>query len=416
MILLSSALGSFIQLLGVLIIFLFVLAITYFTTKWIGNYQKTNFANKNLQIVESIRVGNNKFIAIVKAGEVYLVVAVGKDDVTLLTQLTEEQLSEVPDLSAAQNRFPMDGKAAQENFREVLNRVKEHFPKKYVLIMTRVKKTYCMVSLIVAMVVLVLTLSWSAGGTTVYAASMDPDSITTFDGDNSEGGVTRAAEDSTNGLTISYNNDGGSLSAPVKMLLVLTILSLAPSILIMLTSYTRIIIVLHFLRTAIGTQTAPPNQVLIALALFLTFFIMWPTFQQINTEAIQPLDKGEITTEEAFTVAQGPIREFMYGQTQEKDLKLFVDISDETYDSYDDVPMTTLIPAFILSELRAAFIIGFVIYIPFIVIDMVVASVLMSMGMMMLPPTTISLPFKILLFILADGWDLVIGSLVKTFY
>ena len=416
MILLSSALGSFIQLLGVLIIFLFVLAITYFTTKWIGNYQKTNFANKNLQIVESIRVGNNKFIAIVKAGEVYLVVAVGKDDVTLLTQLTEEQLSEVPDLSAAQNRFPMDGKAAQENFREVLNRGKEHFPKKEVLIITRVKKTYCMVSLIVAMVVLVLTLSWSAGGTTVYAASMDPDSITTFDGDNSEGGVTRAAEDSTNGLTISYNNDGGSLSAPVKMLLVLTILSLAPSILIMLTSYTRIIIVLHFLRTAIGTQTAPPNQVLIALALFLTFFIMWPTFQQINTEAIQPLDKGEITTEEAFTVAQGPIREFMYGQTQEKDLKLFVDISDETYDSYDDVPMTTLIPAFILSELRAAFIIGFVIYIPFIVIDMVVASVLMSMGMMMLPPTTISLPFKILLFILADGWDLVIGSLVKTFY
>ena len=257
--------------------------------------------------------------------------------------------------------------------------------------MTRVKKTYCMVSLIVAMVVLVLTLSWSAGGTTVYAASMDPDSITTFDGDNSEGGVTRAAEDSTNGLTISYNNDGGSLSAPVKMLLVLTILSLAPSILIMLTSYTRIIIVLHFLRTAIGTQTAPPNQVLIALALFLTFFIMWPTFQQINTEAIQPLDKGEITTEEAFTIAQGPIRD-------------------------DDVPMTTLIPAFILSELRTAFIIGFVIYIPFIVIDMVVASVLMSMGMMMLPPTTISLPFKILLFILADGWDLVIGSLVKTFY
>lgn len=129
MILLSSALGSFIQLLGVLIIFLFVLAITYFTTKWIGNYQKTNFANKNLQIVESIRVGI-KFIAIVKAGEVYLVVAVGKDDVTLLTQLTEEQLSEVPDFSAAQNRFPMDGKAAQENFSEVLNRVKEHFPKK----------------------------------------------------------------------------------------------------------------------------------------------------------------------------------------------------------------------------------------------------------------------------------------------
>jgi flagellar biosynthetic protein FliP len=280
--------------------------------------------------------------------------------------------------------------------------------------MTKAKKTYCMVSFIVAAVVLVLTLSLSIGGST--AASMDPDSITDFTNTDSTESAARAVEDNTNGLTISYNNDGGSLSAPVKMLLVLTILSLAPSILIMLTSYTRIIIVLHFLRTAIGTQTAPPNQVLIALALFLTFFIMWPTFQQINTEAIQPLDQGEITTEEAFTIAQGPLREFMYGQTQEKDLKLFVDISNETYDSYDDVPMTTLVPAFILSELRAAFIIGFVIYIPFIVIDMVVASVLMSMGMMMLPPTTISLPFKILLFILADGWDLVIGSLVKTFY
>ena len=217
-------------------------------------------------------------------------------------------------------------------------------------------------------------------------------------------------------FNITSNAGSSSLSASMKMILVLTLLSLAPFLLVMVTSFTRIIVVLHFVRSALGTQTSPPNQVLIALALFLTFFIMWPTFQQINTEAIQPLDKGEITTEEAFTIAQGPIREFMYGETLDKDLKLFVDISDETYDSYDDVPMTTLIPAFILSELRAAFIIGFVIYIPFIVIDMVVASVLMSMGMMMLPPTTISLPFKILLFILADGWDLVIGSLVKTFY
>lgn len=282
--------------------------------------------------------------------------------------------------------------------------------------MTKAKKIYCMVSFFAAVVVLVLTLSVSVGGSTVYAASMDPDSITGFTESGSEDGVTKATEDHTNGLTISYNNDGGSLSAPVKMLLVLTILSLAPSILIMMTSYTRIIVVLHFIRTAIGTQTTPPNQVLIALALFLTFFIMWPTFQQINEEAIKPLDKGDITTEEAFTIAQGPIREFMYGQIQTKDLELFVNISNETYDSYDEIPMTTLVPAFILSELRTAFIIGFLIYIPFIVIDMVVASVLMSMGMMMLPPTTISLPFKILLFILADGWDLVIGSLVKTFY
>jgi flagellar biosynthetic protein FliP len=200
------------------------------------------------------------------------------------------------------------------------------------------------------------------------------------------------------------------------MLLVLTVLSLAPSLLVMMTSFTRIIIVLHFVRTAIGTQTAPPNQVLIGLALFLTFFIMWPTFQEINTNAIQPLDQGLITQQEAIKAAEEPIREFMYGQTRTKDMDVFIEISGETYESYEDIPFTTLVPAFILSELRSAFIMGFLIYIPFIVIDMVVSSVLMSMGMMMLPPTTISLPFKILLFILADGWDLVIGSLVKTFY
>ena len=206
----------------------------------------------------------------------------------------------------------------------------------------------------------------------------------------------------------------------------LTIISLAPSLLIMLTSYTRIIIVLHFLRTAIGTQTSPPNQVLIGLALFLTFFIMWPTFQEINEKAIVPLDNGEITMEEAVKEAEGPIRSFMYknGKLQTKDVNLFIDISGQTYDidedggteAYDVVPMTIIIPAFIIGELRQAFIMGFLIYIPFIVIDMVVASVLMSMGMMMLPPTTISLPFKILLFILADGWNLVINNLVQTFY
>ena len=184
----------------------------------------------------------------------------------------------------------------------------------------------------------------------------------------------------------------------------------------MLTSFTRIIIVLHFVRSAIGTQTSPPNQILIGLALFLTFFIMWPTFTQINENAITPLDNGEITQEEALDRAVEPIRNFMYGQTQEKDLKLFCEISDTTYEDYDDIPFVVLVPSFILSELRTAFIIGVVIYIPFIVIDMVVSSVLMSMGMMMLPPTTISLPFKILLFVLADGWNLVIGGLVKTFY
>ena len=225
-----------------------------------------------------------------------------------------------------------------------------------------------------------------------------------------------ARSDINNGFSIIYNNDTGNLSGSVKILLVLTVIALAPSILIMLTSYTRIIIVLHFLRSALGTQTAPPNQVLIGLALFLTLFIMHPVFTQVNEQAIKPLDAGEITQEEALEAGMEPIREFMFEQTQRKDINMFCEIAQVTYETKEDIPNQVLIPSFIISELRTAFIIGFLIYIPFIVIDMVVASVLMSMGMMMLPPTTISLPFKILLFILADGWNLVIQNLVKTFY
>jgi len=186
----------------------------------------------------------------------------------------------------------------------------------------------------------------------------------------------------------------------------------------MLTSFTRIIIVLHFTRTALGTQTAPPNQVLIGLAVFLTLFIMAPVFTRVNEEAIIPFDQGELTAKEALDAGMVPIREFMYGQTQAKDVATFMEIANLEWDGTDPeaVPSTVLIPAFVLSELRTSFIIGFLIYIPFIVIDMVVSSILMSMGMMMLPPTTISTPFKILLFVLADGWNLVIINLVKSFY
>ncbi|MBE5959923.1 MAG: flagellar type III secretion system pore protein FliP [Lachnospiraceae bacterium] len=221
------------------------------------------------------------------------------------------------------------------------------------------------------------------------------------------------------GLTFYFDSSEGtgSLSSTLQILLVLTVISLAPSILIMVTSFTRIIIVLHFVRSALGTQTTPPNQIMIGLALFLTFFIMSPTFAEINTNAIKPYNEGEITQEVAIEKGIEPIRNFMFEQTNEKDLKLFLNIAGVTeVNTRDDVPTTTLIPAFIISELRAAFIIGFLIYIPFIIMDMVVASTLMSMGMMMLPPTTISMPFKILLFIMADGWDLIIGQLVKTFY
>ena len=299
--------------------------------------------------------------------------------------------------------------------------------------MTKLKKTYCILSLIFAIAVFVAVLFASQNRTTVYAASMDPDSIDLLDNTAANTSTGSGSEsDSKGGLSISINNDEAGVASEVRALLLLTIIAVSPSLLIMLTSYTRIVIVLHFLRTAIGTQTAPPNQILIGLALFLTFFIMWPTFQQINENAIQPLDNGDITIEEALKEAEVPIRQFMYGQVQRKDVKLFVDMAGDSYDidsaalekeyeesgqsAYDAIPMTIMIPSFIIGELRQAFIMGFVIYIPFIVIDMVVASVLMSMGMMMLPPTTISLPFKVLLFILADGWNLVIGSVVKTFY
>lgn len=248
--------------------------------------------------------------------------------------------------------------------------------------------------------------------TPVSAASYESNVSDESDGDNS-------TSIDIGGLKVSLDSEenGTGLTSTLQILLLLTVISLAPSILIMVTSFTRILIVLHFTRSALGMQSTPPNQILIGLSLFLTIFIMSPIFSKINTEAIKPLSNQEITQEEAFKKGVEPLRVFMYEQTRDSDLELFLEIANVTeVSTLDDVPTTVLIPAFIISELRTAFIIGFLIYIPFIIIDMVVASTLMSMGMMMLPPTTISAPFKILLFILADGWHLVIGELVKTFY
>ena len=217
------------------------------------------------------------------------------------------------------------------------------------------------------------------------------------------------------GINISTTDEGG-LSGALQIVLVLTVIALCPSLLIMLTSFARILIVLHFTRAALNTQSAPPNQILVGMALFLTFFIMSPVFGKINTDAIQPLNRGEITQEEAFAAGVEPLRNFMLNQVKDDDLDAMAGIAGiESINSKEEIPLTVLIPAFILSELRIAFWIGFLIYIPFIVIDMVVASTLMSMGMMMLPPTTISMPFKILLFVLADGWNLIIVNLMKTF-
>lgn len=231
--------------------------------------------------------------------------------------------------------------------------------------------------------------------------------------------VLAATGDSNNLISVDISNGADNdMASVLQMLLVLTVIAIAPSILIMLTSFTRIVIVLHFTRTAIGTQTVPPNQILVGLSLFLTLFVMSPTFTQIYDSAVVPLSNNEISAEEAFETGVKPLREFMLKQVSNKDLDTFLKIAgyeDGSIASEDDIPLQVLIPSFIISELRIAFIIGFLIYLPFIVIDMVVSSTLMSMGMMMLPPTTISMPFKILLFVMADGWNLIIGNLMTTF-
>lgn len=202
----------------------------------------------------------------------------------------------------------------------------------------------------------------------------------------------------------------------INILVLLTILTLVPSFLILVTSFTRIVVVLSFLRNALATQQTPPNQVMIGLALFLTFFIMGPVYGQVMDEAVNPYLEKTINQEEAIEIGSKPIKEFMLKQTREKDLALFVNISqNELPEDRADTPFTSLIPAFVISELKTAFQIGFVLYIPFIVIDMIVASILMSMGMFMLPPVTVSLPFKLLLFIMVDGWHLVVKSLVESF-
>ncbi len=220
-------------------------------------------------------------------------------------------------------------------------------------------------------------------------------------------------------ITLGVGQTGGpvEVSTVVQILLLLTILSVAPAILLMSTAFIRIVIVLSFLRQAMGTQQMPPNQVIIGLSLFLTFFIMAPVFTQINDTALQPYLNQKMDQARALELAVQPLRDFMFTHAQEKELSLLMEISKRPApNGPDDVPTVVLIPAFMLSELKRAFQMGFMIYIPFLVIDMVVASVLMAMGMLMLPPPIISLPFKLLLFVLVDGWGLLVGSLVKSFY
>ena len=235
-------------------------------------------------------------------------------------------------------------------------------------------------------------------------------------------GQTGAAADTTAPgspaltLTLEGVDSPASWDVALQIVAVMTVISLAPALLILLTSFTRIVIVLGFLRQAIGTNQMPSNQIIIGLALFLTFVIMTPVFQQLNADAIQPFLAQEIDQSEAFTRAQVPLKEFMLRQVAEKDVALFLDLTGATApDTPGELPFLVVVPSFVLGELKTAFQMGFILFIPFLIIDMVVASVLMSMGMMMLPPILISLPFKVLLFVLVDGWYLVVRSLVLAF-
>jgi flagellar biosynthetic protein FliP len=217
-------------------------------------------------------------------------------------------------------------------------------------------------------------------------------------------------------LTIDGANQPKEVSSGIQLLVLMTVLSLAPSILILTTSFSRIVIVLSLLRNALGTPSAPPSSVIVGLSLLLTFFIMSPVYIQVDRDALQPYLKGTIDQETAITKGMDPIRQFMFRQTREKDLALFVNLNQqERPNSTEDISTIVLLPAFVISELRTAFTMGFLIYIPFLIIDMVVASILLSMGMMMLPPSLISLPFKLLLFVMVDGWYLLVQSLVLSF-
>lgn len=219
------------------------------------------------------------------------------------------------------------------------------------------------------------------------------------------------------GLHLNFlSNQPADVATTVELFLLLTILSLAPAILVLMTSFTRIVIILSFVRTAMATRQMPPNQVLIGLSLFLTFFIMAPVIGNINSNAVQPFMKGKITQQAALQKAEDPLKQFMAKHTRQKDLQLFMKYGHyKKPKKITDIPMTAMVPAFTISELKTAFEIGFMIYVPFLVIDMVVASILMSMGMMMLPPVMISLPFKILLFVLVDGWYLVVKSILLSY-
>ena len=259
-------------------------------------------------------------------------------------------------------------------------------------------------------------LLWGLRGVVLLAGVLLPAVAVAAQAAGAGAAAAAAGAGAGQGLTLDLTGGGVMTERLMQIVGLITILSLAPSILIMMTCFTRIVVVLSLLRTAIGIQQSPPNSVIVSLALFLTFFVMAPTFTDIYNNAMQPLANQQITTDEALTRASGPIKKFMGAHTRGEDLSLFVDMAQQPApQTLETAPLQALVPAFMLSELKRAFEIGFLIFVPFLIIDMAVASILMSMGMMMLPPIVISLPFKLIFFVLVDGWRLVAGSLVASY-
>ncbi len=333
-----------------------------------------------LQIVDSLSLGKERMICIVKAGQSLLLLGLTNHNISLLKEISASEFDDFCKAEAVYEGQPESESSFLSRFKA---QVADHTKR------LSGKKMY--MSLLLG----ALLVNCLCGHAIAAPENIVPNIDIRIDGEPGQGGLLNA----------------------IGILAVLTVLSLAPAILILTTSFTRIVIVFSFLRTGLGTQQTPPNQVLIGLALLLTFFVMAPTWGEVNEVAIAPYTAGELTAQEAIFKIQGPVKDFMLRQTREKDLALFIELGQEQERPYspEDVSLIQVVPAFAISELKTAFEMGFILFLPFLVIDMVVASTLMSMGMLMLPPVLISLPFKLLLFVLVDGWGLITRSLVRSF-
>lgn len=335
--------------------------------------------NLYLQIIDSLPLGGERAICIIRVGQSYLLIGLAGNSISLLKEIPQTDFNDLPE---------------PENRQDLPNGTKTGFISRFT---REISRRACRLDIRKIFMCIALVIFFACCLQQYVLAAPDniiPNIDIRIDGESGQGGLLNA----------------------LGILAILTVLTLAPAILILTTSFTRIAIVFSFLRAGMGTQQTPPNQVLIGLALLLTFFIMTPTWGQINEAAVTPYMSGEITAQEAISLGQEPVKEFMLKQTRENDLALFIEMGQaEIPSTPEEMSLTQIVPAFAISELKTAFEMGFILFLPFLVIDMVVASTLMSMGMLMLPPVLISLPFKLLLFVLVDGWNLITKSLIGSF-